>query len=126
LRHRPPQTVWPLRNCWPNSARNSRPSRQVAARGAGETAAAEAPKPEPIVFTAYEGPVPVPASYKPAKPAQLIRASYTPDEGKTVTRKAPPALTASKADVRNLADASSLQTPEAFLAAGSSVHRLSR
>jgi len=79
-------------------------------------AMAEAPAPQPIVFTAYEGPVPVPASHKPAKPAQLIRASYTPDEGKTVTRKAPAAMTAKKADVRDLAGTSGLQTPEAFLA----------
>ena len=79
-------------------------------------AAPEAPAPKPIVFTAYEGPVPVPASHKPAKPAQLIRASYTPDEGKTVTRKPPAALTASKADVRDFAETSGLQTPEAFLA----------
>ena len=77
---------------------------------------AEAPAPQPIVFTAYEGPVPVPASHKPAKPAQLIRASYTPDEGKTVTRKAPKAMTAGKADVRDFAETSGLQTPEAFLA----------
>nr|WP_321360327.1 hypothetical protein [uncultured Hyphomonas sp.] len=78
--------------------------------------APEAPAPKPIVFTAYEGPVPVPASHKPAKPARLIRASYTPDEGKTVTRKPPAALTASKAEVRDFAGASGLQTPEAFLA----------
>ncbi|WP_375210042.1 hypothetical protein [Hyphomonas jannaschiana] len=77
---------------------------------------AEAPVPQPIVFTAYEGPVPVPASHKPAKPAQLIRASYTPDEGKTVTRKAPAAMSAGKADVRDFAETSGLQTPEAFLA----------
>ncbi|MEO1964331.1 hypothetical protein [Hyphomonas sp.] len=77
---------------------------------------AEAPAPQPIVFTAYEGPVPVPASHKPAKPAQLIRASYTPDEGKTVTRKAPAAMSAGKADVRDFAETSGLQTPEAFLA----------
>jgi hypothetical protein len=89
---------------------------QVAAPAPAEPKAAPAPKPEPIVFTAYEGPVPVPASRKPQKPAQLIRASYSPDGGKTVTRKAPPALTASKADVRNMADTTSLQTPEAFLA----------
>lgn len=89
---------------------------QVAAPAPAEPKAAPAPKPEPIVFTAYEGPVPVPASYKPQKPAQLIRASYSPDEGKTVTRKAPAALTASKTDVRNMADTTSLQTPEAFLA----------
>ncbi|KCZ88691.1 hypothetical protein [Hyphomonas jannaschiana] len=79
-------------------------------------AVAEAPAPQPIVFTAYEGPVPVPASHKPAKPAQLIRASYTPDEGKTVTRKAPAAMSAGKADVRDFAETSGLQTPEAFLA----------
>jgi hypothetical protein len=89
---------------------------QVTAPAPAEPKAAPAPKPEPIVFTAYEGPVPVPASYKPQKPAQLIRASYSPDGGKTVTRKAPPALTASKAEVRNMADTISLQTPEAFLA----------
>ena len=89
---------------------------QVAAPAPAEPKAAPAPKPEPIVFTAYEGPVPVPASYKPQKPAQLIRASYSPDEGKTVTRKAPAALTASKTDVRNMADTTRLQTPEAFLA----------
>ena len=76
----------------------------------------ETPAPQPIVFTAYEGPVPVPASHKPAKPAQLIRASYTPDEGKTVTRKAPAAMSAGKADVRDFAETSGLQTPEAFLA----------
>ena len=89
---------------------------KVAAAAPAKPAVREAPKPEPIVFTAYDGPVPAAASYKPAKPAQLMRASYTPDEGKTVTRKAPPALAASKADVRNMADAASLQTPEAFLA----------
>jgi hypothetical protein len=90
---------------------------QVAAKAPAKApTVAEAPKPQPIVFTAYEGKVPAPASYKPEKPAQLMRASYTPDTGKTVTRKAPAALTAGKADVRSFAEPSGPQTPEAFLA----------
>jgi hypothetical protein len=76
-------------------------------------AAAAAPKPQPIVFAAYEGPVPAPASSKPQKPANLIRASYSPAGEQTVTRKAPKSLRAGKAEVRSFDE---LQTPEAFLA----------
>ena len=75
-------------------------------------AAAAAPKPQPIVFTPYEGPVPVPASYKPAKPKIMAKASVREP---TVSRQAPAVLRADTASVRSF-DAASPQTPEAFLA----------
>jgi hypothetical protein len=85
----------------------------VVQKAAAKAPALAAPKPQPIVFTAYEGPVPAPASSKPQKPANLIRASYSPAGEQTVTRKAPKSLRAGKAEVRSFDE---LQTPEAFLA----------
>lgn len=91
-----------------------RPAAQpVVQKAAAKAPAAAAPKPQPIVFTAYEGPVPAPASSKPQKPANLIRASYSPAGEQAVTRKAPKSLRAGKAEVRSFDE---LQTPEAFLA----------
>jgi len=84
----------------------------VAQKVAAKAPAAAAPKPQPIVFSPYEGPVPAPASSKPAKPASLIRASYSPAGEQTVTRKAPASLRAGKAEVRSFEE---LKTPEAFL-----------
>lgn len=85
----------------------------VVQKAAAKAPAVAAPKPQPIVFTAYEGPVPAPASSKPQKPANLIRASYSPAGEQAVTRKAPKSLRAGKAEVRSFDE---LQTPEAFLA----------
>jgi len=85
----------------------------VVQTAAAKAPAVAAPKPQPIVFTAYEGPVPAPASSKPQKPANLIRASYSPAGEQAVTRKAPTSLRAGKAEVRSFDE---LQTPEAFLA----------
>jgi hypothetical protein len=88
-------------------------ARPVVQKAAAKAPAVAAPKPQPIVFSPYEGPVPAPASSKPAKPASLIRASYSPAGEQTVTRKAPASLRAGKAEVRSFEE---LKTPEAFLA----------
>jgi hypothetical protein len=88
-------------------------ARPVVQKAAAKAPAVAAPKPQPIVFSPYEGPVPAPASSKPQKPANLIRASYSPAGEQAVTRKAPKSLRAGKAEVRSFDE---LQTPEAFLA----------
>lgn len=69
--------------------------------------------PAAIVFAPYEGPVPAPASYKPAKPKVLTAAATRAPA--TVSRAAPATLRADNTNVRSFA-AASPQTPETFLA----------
>ena len=96
--------------------------RQAAEQAAIRKAAATkvetpaAPTPQVIEFAPYQGPVPAPASYKPEKPAVMLKASVSSVSKQTVSASAPKSLQAGAASVRAFTIPASPRTPEAFLA----------
>jgi len=90
--------------------------RLAAQQAAARKAEVAAKAPAPIVFTAYDGPVPSAASYKPAGPKILTSAPVAADAPLPAGRPAVAPLKPDTAGVRSFDAAASPQTPEAFLA----------
>jgi len=101
------------------AAQQAAAQKAEAERLAAAAAAPATPRraPQPVVFVAYTGPVPAPASYKPSKPAVTLTPVSSDTGTGLVSRAFAPALTTSRATVRSFDGLvqSSPQTPQDFL-----------